>query len=120
MFISKFDNSLYFANTAALSARALMTAPPTPRTSRTFATRGESPARCGLRTSAASKLNSWRRQPDHDRRAKMTENALRLVREAGVTSFQDISDHEQLQLYHEFLEAGRLTARVNFRYGIEH
>jgi predicted amidohydrolase YtcJ len=25
-----------------------------------------------------------------------------------------------LQLYHEFLEAGRLTARVNFRYGIEH
>jgi predicted amidohydrolase YtcJ len=50
----------------------------------------------------------------------MTENALRLAREAGVTSFQDISDHEQLQLYHEFLEAGRLTARVNFRYGIEH
>ena len=37
-----------------------------------------------------------------------------------MTSFQDISDHEQLQLYHEFLEAGRLTARVNFRYGIEH
>jgi hypothetical protein len=33
---------------------------------------------------------------------------------------QDISDHEQLQLYHEFLDAGRLTARVNFRYGIEH
>src|SRR5262249_3358446 len=58
-------------------------------------------------------------RPDHIKRAKMTENALRLAREAGVTSFQDMSDPEQLQLYNEFLEADRLTARVHYRYGIE-
>ena len=122
MFISKFDNSLYFANTAALRRAG-------------FDDRAADAENVAHLRDASGRITGAMRiknqrgveaqfmgdvSPDHDRRAKMTENALRLVREAGVTSFQDISDHEQLQLYHEFLEAGRLTARVNFRYGIEH
>jgi len=121
MFISKFDNSLYFANTVALKRagfddRSADTDDITHvRDSQGRATgvmRIKNP-----RGAEAKFLGDDR--PDHARRARMTENALRLVREAGVTSFQDISDHEQLQLYNEFLEAERLTARVNFRYGIE-
>jgi predicted amidohydrolase YtcJ len=122
MFISKFDNSLYFANTMALKRAG-------------FDDRGADTDNIthirdsSGRITGAMRIKSARGVEakflgdlslDRAKRAKMTENALRLVREAGVTSFQDISDHEQLQLYYESLEAGRLTARVNFRYGIEH
>jgi len=122
MFISKFDNSLYFANTVALKRAG-------------FDDRSADNDNIAHfrdvtgRVTGAMRIKNARGleakflgddRPDHAKRARMTENALRLVREAGVTSFQDISDHEQLQLYYEFLEAGRLTARVNFRYGIEY
>jgi predicted amidohydrolase YtcJ len=122
MFISKFDDSLYFANTAALKRAGFGDrAADTDNVAHIRDSSG--------RVTGAMRIKSARAveskflgdvSPDHDKRARMTENALRLVREAGVTSFQDMSDHEQLQLYHEFLEADRLTARVNFRYGIEH
>lgn len=122
MFISKFDNSLYFANTPALKRAG-------------FDDRGADTDNITHIRDASGRITGAMRikntrgveakflgdpSLDHAKRMKMTENALRLVREAGVTSFQDISDHEQLQLYHECLEAGHLTARVNFRYGIEY
>jgi hypothetical protein len=122
LFISRFDDSLYFANTAALRRAGF--GERSGNTDNIEFIRDESGRLTGAmrirnaRGLEASFLGAER--PDHVKRAQMTENALRLVREAGVTSFQDISDHEQLQLYHEFLEAGKLTARVNFRYGIEH
>jgi hypothetical protein len=122
VFISKFDNSLYFANTAALKRAGF--------DDRSADTDNIAHFRdASGRITGAMRIKNARGveasflgpvQSDRAKRAQMTENALRLVREAGVTSFQDISDHEQLQLYSEFLEAGRLTARVNFRYGIEH
>src|SRR6266545_1233515 len=122
MFITKFDDSLYFANTAALKRagfdeRAADTenvAHIRDSSGRVTGAMRIKNAR-GVEAQFLGDINS-----DHDKRAKMTENALRMVREAGVTSFQDMSDHEQLQLYREFLESERLTARVNFRYGIEH
>ncbi len=122
MFISQFDNSLYFANTAALKRAGFDDRSADNDNIQHFRD-------ASGRITGAMRIKNARGleakflgddRPDHAKRAKMTENALRLVREAGVTSFQDISDHEQLQLYYEFLEAGRLTARVNFRYGIEH
>jgi predicted amidohydrolase YtcJ len=122
MFINRFDDSFYFANTAALKHAGF--------DDHSQDTENISHVRDGkMRITGAMKIKNARGieakflgnvQADHAKRTKMTENALRLVREAGVTSFQDISDSGQLQLYHEFLEAGRLTARVNFRYGIEH
>ncbi len=122
MFISKFDNSLYFANTAALKRAGLDDR--SPDTEDIQYIRDESGRLTGtMRIKNArgveAKFLGGADRPDHAKRVKMTENALRLVREAGVTSFQDISDHAQLQLYYELLEAGRLTARVNYRYGIE-
>lgn len=123
MFINRFDNSYYFANTAALRRAGLS---------------DDSPDGDGIehirdasgRITGTMRLKDARLwetrflggpdQPDRQRRKQMTEQALRLVREAGVTSFQDMSDPEQLQIYYELLDEGRLTARVNFRYGIEH
>jgi hypothetical protein len=123
MFINRFDDSMHFANTAALKRAGF--------DDRSADTDNVEHIRdASGRVTGAMRIKNPRGleakflggdpRPDHAKRAKMTENALRLVREAGVTSFQDISDHEQLQLYHEFLEAGRLTARVNYRYGIEY
>ena len=122
MFVNRFDDSFYFANTAALKRAGF-----DDRSADTDSIKFTRDA--SGRITGSMQIKNARGvetkflgevQADHAKRTKMTENALRLVREAGVTSFQDISDHTQLQLYHEFLEAGRLTARVNFRYGIEH
>jgi hypothetical protein len=122
LFVNKFDDSLYFANTAALQRAGF--------NERSADTDNIQFVRdASGRLTGTMKLKNARGleakflgevRPDHAKRAQMTENALRLVREAGVTSLQDISDHEQLQLYHEFLAAGKLTARVNYRYGIEY
>ncbi len=123
MFINKFDNSYYFANTAALKRAGLSDYSPDGD--------GIEHVRDGSgRITGTMRLQNARQmeakflggpaRADHQKRRLMTEQALRLVREAGVTSFQDMSDHEQLQIYYELLDEGRLTARVNFRYGIEH
>jgi predicted amidohydrolase YtcJ len=122
MFVGKFDNSLYFANTAALKRAGFDDrSPDTENIEHLRDNRGRitGTMRIKNRQGIETKFFGGENRPDRAKRLQMTENALRLVREAGVTSFQDMSDHEQLQLYHELLDAGRLTARVNFRYGLE-
>jgi hypothetical protein len=123
MFINKFDNSYYFANTAALKRAGLSDHSPDGdgiEHVRDSSGRITGTMRLKNARQMEAKFLGGPAQPDHQKRRLMTEQALRLVREAGVTSFQDMSDHEQLQLYYELLDEGRLTARVNFRYGIEH
>jgi predicted amidohydrolase YtcJ len=122
MFIGKFDNSLYFANTVALKRagfddRSLDTE--NIEHIRDDYGRITGTMRIRSRQGIETKFLGGENRPDRAKRLMMTENALRLVREAGVTSFQDMSDQEQLQIYNELLDAGRLTARVNFRYGLE-
>lgn len=123
IFIAKFDNSLYFANTAALkNAGIAENASDTDEIKHFRDARGRLTGAMEVRNARAweAKFLGGDRRPDSKKRALMTENVLRLIREAGVTSFQDMSDHDQLRLYYEFLERGELTARVNFRYGIEY
>ncbi len=122
MFISKFDNSLYFANTTSLKRAGFDDrAADTDNITHIRDSSGRITGAMRIKNARGVEAKFLGEiSLDRAKRAKMTENALRLVREAGVTSFQDISDHEQLQLFYESLEEGRLTARVNFRYGIEH
>jgi predicted amidohydrolase YtcJ len=122
VFVNRFDDTLHFANTAALRRAGLAEySNDTENIKHIRDADGRITGTMQIKNARAMEAKFLGAgAPDHAKRTKMTENALRLVREAGVTSFQDISDHTQLQLYHEFLEAGRLTARVNFRYGIEH
>jgi predicted amidohydrolase YtcJ len=123
LFIAKFDNSLYFANTAALkNAGIAENAADTDEIKYLRDARGRLTGAMEVRNVRAweAKFLGGPQRPDNKKRTQMTENVLRMIREAGVTSFQDMSDHEQLRLYYEFLERGELTARVNFRYGIEY
>jgi len=123
IFISKFDNSQYFANTAALKHAGIDDlSPDTENVEHIRDGNGRITGTMRIRNARAveAQFLGGEYQPDKEKRLRMTENALRLVREAGVTSFQDMSDHLQLQLYYELAEAGRLTGRVNFRYGLEH
>jgi predicted amidohydrolase YtcJ len=122
LFINKFDDSLHFANTAALQ-RAGFNERSADTTEIAFVRDANGRLTGAMRLKNARSLEAkflGEARPDRAKRLRMTENALRLMREAGVTSFQDMSDHEQLQLYHELLDAGRLTARANFRYGLEY
>lgn len=122
MLISKFDNSLYFANTAALQRAGIGNRD-------ADAENIEHLRDASGRLTGAMRIKNAREMaakflgsaaPDHQKRVAMTENALRLIREAGVTSVQDISDHEQLRIYQELLDQDRLTCRLNFRYGLEY
>ncbi|HUF03161.1 MAG TPA: amidohydrolase [Aridibacter sp.] len=123
LFISRFDRAFYFANTAALKNAGLAgTAADDGNIEHVRDSEGRITGAMRIRNARGleAKFLGGDQTPDRAKRKLMTENALRLVREAGVTSFQDISDHEQLRIFYEFLDEGRLTARVNFRYGIEH
>lgn len=122
MFVKKFDRSFYFANTAALKLAGFNErSADTDNIKFSRDSKGRLTGTMKIKNvrGMEAKFLGGDQTPDHKKRTLMTENALRLVREAGVTSFQDISDHAQLQLYYEFLEIQKLTARVNFRYGIE-
>ncbi len=124
MFIAKFDNSLYFANSVALKNAGIgENAPDTDEIKHVRDAEGRLTGTMQvLRNTGAwtSRFLGGDQQPDFKKRVAMTENILRMMREVGVTSFQDISDHEQLRLYQDLLERDKLTARVNFRYGIEY
>src|SRR5262245_24898104 len=123
IFITKFDHSLYFANTAALRRAGFDDlSSDTDNIEHIRDGNGRITGTMRIRNVRGVEANflGGEYPPDKEKRLKMTENALRLAREAGVTSFQDMSDHEQLQLYYELADGGRLTARVNFRYGLEY
>lgn len=122
VFIAKFDNSLYFANSVALKNAGISdTAADTDEIKHIRDAQGRITGTMQIMNAGglAARFLGGDQRPDFKKRVLMTENILRMVREAGVTSFQDISDHEQLRLYQDFVERDKLTARVNFRYGIE-
>ncbi|MCI0699051.1 amidohydrolase [candidate division KSB1 bacterium] len=123
MLINKFDSSLYFANTAALKRAGIGdrdTDSENIEHLRDASGRLTGAMRLKNAREMADKFLGSSAPPDRQKRMAMTENALRLIREAGVTSVQDMSDHEQLRIYHELLDQNRLTCRLNFRYGLEY
>jgi hypothetical protein len=123
MFINKFDYSLFFANTAALRHAGIGDkGSDTENLEHIRDAKGRVTGTMRLRNAReiAAKFLGTAEESDHEKRIAMTETALRLIREAGVTSVQDMSDHEQLRVYYELLDKDRLTCRINFRYGLEH
>ena len=147
MFIRKFDDSEFAANTAALRALGIDPASPKlppparaegERAGRAETARGTEPA--GSKTEgvefvkdSSGRFNGHLRgrgvmslfasvipkKFSHERRVQQTKNALSEIRRYGVTNVSDMSDDEQLDIYRELLKSGELTVRVHFRPGLD-
>ena len=143
MFIRKFDDSEFAANSAALRALGLDPANPklpatAPSQSAHTGRQGTEPAASKIEGVEFLKDSSGRfnghlrgsgllslfdsvipKKFSHERRVQQTKNALAEIRRYGVTNVSDMSDDEQLDIYRELLKAGELTVRVHFRPGLE-
>jgi predicted amidohydrolase YtcJ len=143
MFIRKFDDSEFAANSAALRALGLDPASPklpatAPGQSAQTGRQGTEPAASKIEGVQFLKDSSGRfnlqlrgrgvmslfastipQKFSHERRVQQTKNALAEIRRYGVTNVSDMSDDEQLDIYRELLKAGELTVRVHFRPGLE-
>jgi len=120
MFIRKFDDSEFAANTAALRAAGLDSAnPQAPDVE--FVANAKGAFSGIMRGKGVLPLfrNILPRRFSHERRVQQTKRALEEIRKFGVTNVSDMSDDEQLEIYRELHAAGELTCRIHFRYGLE-
>ncbi|MBO6577121.1 MAG: amidohydrolase [Rhodothermales bacterium] len=117
MFIRRFDNSEFAANRAALDAAGIdVENPSAPGV--TFETDASGHA-TGIMTGSGVRALFADAVPDGfslQRRMDQTRNALRVAASYGVTSFSDMSDDEQLEIYRALRETDELSMRVHFRY----
>lgn len=120
MFIRKFDDSEFAVNTAALKAAGLDPASPSAPDAEFLRDADGRPTGIvrgrGVQKVFASKIP---RRFSHERRLNQTRRALAEIRKYGVTNVSDMSDDEQLDIYHELHKAGELTVRIHFRPGLD-
>ena len=117
MFIRRFDNSEFAANRLALEAAGVDVAQPSAQGVE-FATAADGAA-TGVMTGPGVRALFNDVVPEDftlARRMNQTRNALRVAAEHGVTSFSDMSDDTQLEIYRALRETEELTLRVHFRY----
>jgi len=114
MFIRKFDDSEFAANSAALRLAGI-------DPDNATAAGVEFGADGILRGPGVLPLfrDIVPRSFSHQRRLRQSRNALAEIRSHGVTSISDMSDDEQLEIFRELLRSGELTVRVHFRYPLE-
>ncbi|MBI4429359.1 MAG: amidohydrolase [Ignavibacteriales bacterium] len=120
MFIRKFDDSEFAANSAALRAAGLDPVKPA-ADGVEFLYHSDGAFAGIMRGTGVLKLfrEIVPRKFSRERRIHQTKNALAEMRKYGVTNVSDMSDDEQLEIYRELLEKGELTARIHFRYGLD-
>lgn len=120
MFIRKFDDTEFAANTAALKAAGLD--PANPKADDVEFVRDTKGALTGI-LRGTGVLPLFRkvipRTFSHERRVEQTKRALQEIRKHGVTNVSDMSDDEQLEIYRELHAKGELTCRIHFRYGLD-
>ncbi|HXG37368.1 MAG TPA: amidohydrolase [Bacteroidota bacterium] len=120
MFIRKFDDTEFAANTAALKAAGLN--PTDPKADDVEFVRDTKGNLTGI-LRGKGVLPLFRkvipRTFSHERRVEQTKRALEEIRKHGVTNVSDMSDDEQLEIYRELHAKGELTCRIHFRYGLD-
>lgn len=117
MFIRRFDNSEFAANRAALEAAGIDIENPVAEGVE-FAMDAQG-APTGIMTGPGVRQLFGDVIPDGfslERRMAQTRNALAVAASYGVTSFSDMSDDQQLEIYRALRETDELTMRVHFRY----
>jgi predicted amidohydrolase YtcJ len=120
MFIRKFDDSEFAANTAAWRAAGLDPSKPgAPDVE--FLKDSQGRFNGLMRGKGVTRLFSSvvPRTFSRERRIQQTKNALAEIRKFGVTNVSDMSDDTQLDIYRELHGKGELTVRVHFRPGLD-
>jgi len=120
MFIRKFDDSEFAANTAALKAAGID--PDDPQAADVeFIRDGNGRFTGRMRGRGAMRLFAGKipRRFSRERRMQQTRRALEEIRKYGVTNVSDMSDDEQLEIYRELHAKGELTVRIHFRPGLD-
>ncbi len=120
VFIRKFDDSEFAANTVAMKAAGLD--PSDPKAADVEFLRDRTGKLTGvMRGKGVTRLFSSiiPRRFSRERRVWQTKNALAEIRRFGVTNVSDMSDDEQLEIYRQLREKGELTVRVHFRPGLD-
>ncbi len=120
MFLRKFDGSEYCVNRAALAAAGLD--PEDPRAEGMEFGRDASGRPTGIVTGEGARELFEAFSPDAfspARRLAQTRHALAEASRHGVTTFSDMSDDEQLEIYALLRSAGQLDVRVHFRFPLE-
>jgi predicted amidohydrolase YtcJ len=120
VFIRKFDDSEFAANSSALRAAGIDPENPSaPDVEFVKDGNGRFTGRMRGRGVLRAFSNVLPRRFSHERRLEQTKNALAEIRKHGVTNVSDMSDDEQLEIYRELLKSGELTTRVHFRPGLD-
>ncbi|MEW6212666.1 MAG: amidohydrolase [Acidobacteriota bacterium] len=120
VFIRKFDDSEFAANTVAMKAAGLD--PNDPKAADVEFLRDPTGKPTGImRGKGVTRLFSSviPRRFSRERRIWQTKNALAEIRRFGVTNISDMSDDEQLEIYRLLREKNELTVRVHFRPGLD-
>lgn len=120
VFIRKFDDSEFAANTVAMKAAGIN--PNDPKATDVEFIRDRAGKPTGImRGKGVTKLfaSVIPRKFSRERRVWQTKNALAEIRKYGVTNVSDMSDDEQLEIYRQLHQKGELTVRVHFRPGLD-
>ena len=114
VFVSRFDRSVYFANSLALRAAGLdeSTVPPP---GGEIAKDANGRLTGVLRGAAADLVAKAVPPVPFEQRLTQVRAVLREAREGGVTTMQDLTTAPQLAAYQELRRRGELTARIMLR-----
>ncbi len=120
VFIRKFDDSEFAANTVAMKVAGINPSDPKAAGVEFIRDRAGKPTGI-MRGKGVTKLfaSVIPRKFSHERRVWQTKNALAEIRKYGVTNVSDMSDDEQLEIYRDLHQKGELTVRVHFRPGLD-
>jgi predicted amidohydrolase YtcJ len=114
VFVSRFDRSMYLANTRALDLAGITPGTPVPPGGEIA--RDANGRLTGLIRGAAVELVRAVIPPTSaEERLVQVRAVLKEARESGVTTMQDLTTGPQLRAYQELRRLGELTARINIR-----
>ena len=122
VFVQRVDGHVSWTNTLALKQANVTRATPAPEGGEILHDQAGEPTGI-LKETAAGLVARVVPDPSRAERMQAIERALGEARRFGLTSIQDNSGYENVELYRELLQADRLTVRVaewqNFEHTVE-
>ena len=111
VFVQRVDGHVSWANTLALTKASVTRETRAPEGGEILHDADGQPTGI-LKETAAALVGRVVPEPSRAERMQAAERALAEARRYGITSIQDNSGYESVELYRELLQAGKLTVRV--------